>query len=125
MVADQWIKTGVPGTTTIVQQAEFEYPHVYNSLGLMDREPVRKATGEYRILALGDSFTDGASTWPAFLQRMLSASRPDSRLTVINGDNGGSDPFWFLTQMCARFSPSRSAAPWEEAADVLVPANQR
>ena len=33
--------------------------------------------------------------------------------------------FWFLTQMCARFSPSRSAAPWEEAADVLVPANQR
>ena len=32
---------------------------------------------------------------------------------------------WFLTQMCARFSPSRSAAPWEEAADVLVLANQR
>ena len=31
----------------------------------------------------------------------------------------------FLTQMCARFSPSRSAAPWEEAADMLVPANQR
>ena len=31
----------------------------------------------------------------------------------------------FLTQMCARFSPSRSAAPWEEAADVLVPANQQ
>ena len=32
---------------------------------------------------------------------------------------------WFLTQMCARFSPSRSAAPWEEGADALVPANQR
>ena len=31
----------------------------------------------------------------------------------------------FLTQMCARFSPSRSAAPWEEGADALVPANQR
>ena len=27
--------------------------------------------------------------------------------------------------MCARFSPSRSAAPWEEGADALVPANQR
>ena len=43
------------------------------------------------------------------------------------------DPVWhpttftkrFLTQMCARFSPSRSAAPWEEGADALVPANQR
>ena len=35
------------------------------------------------------------------------------------------EPFWFLTQMCARFSPSRSAAPWEEGADALVPANQR
>ena len=33
--------------------------------------------------------------------------------------------FRFLTQMCARFSPSRSAAPWEEGADALVPANQR
>ena len=33
--------------------------------------------------------------------------------------------YWFLTQMCARFSPSRSAAPWEEGADALVPANQR
>ena len=31
----------------------------------------------------------------------------------------------FLTQMCAPFSPSRSAAPWEEGADALVPANQR
>ena len=27
----------------------------------------------------------------------------------------------FLTQMCTRFSPSRSAAPWEEGADALVP----
>ena len=38
---------------------------------------------------------------------------------------GGGLIFWFLTQMCARFSPSRSAAPWEEGADALVPANQR
>ena len=49
--------------------------------------------------------------------------------------DGGRNPLWmpdgselffrFLTQMCARFSPSRSAAPWEEGADALVPANQR
>ena len=32
--------------------------------------------------------------------------------------------FGSSTQMCARFSPSRSA-PWEEGADALVPANQR
>ena len=37
----------------------------------------------------------------------------------------GPNIIWFLTQMCARFSPSRSAAPWEEGADALVPANQR
>ena len=37
----------------------------------------------------------------------------------------GTITLWFLTQMCARFSPSRSAAPWEEGADALVPANQR
>ena len=42
-----------------------------------------------------------------------------------SGDATDRIVIWFLTQMCARFSPSRSAAPWEEAADVLVPANQR
>ena len=40
-------------------------------------------------------------------------------IEVVGYDKG------FLTQMCARFSPSRSAAPWEEGADALVPANQR
>ena len=40
-------------------------------------------------------------------------------------ENLTSEDKGFLTQMCARFSPSRSAAPWEEGADALVPANQR
>ena len=66
----------------------------------------------------------------------------DARATSANVDNSRIDTFigelisriaasvpglniGFLTQMCARFSPSRSAAPWEEGADALVPANQR
>ena len=49
-----------------------------------------------------------------------------SEATALGGTEGALGPFfWFLTQMCARFSPSRSAAPWEEGADALVPANQR
>ena len=48
-----------------------------------------------------------------------------TKLVLLTGNAGDGKTAWFLTQMCARFSPSRSAAPWEEAADVLVPANQR
>ena len=64
------------------------------------------------------------------LIRSETAAR-DEQLSLANaqrtwaGGNVGAYNNWFLTQMCARFSPSRSAAPWEEGADALVPANQR
>ena len=60
----------------------------------------------------------------------VSLRLPDDvsqRLRQLAARTGRSRTFYirFLTQMCARFSPSRSAAPWEEGADALVPANQR
>ena len=55
---------------------------------------------------------------------LRALDQPEAEL--LEGTEGAVNPFfWFLTQMCARFSPSRSAAPWEEGADALVPANQR
>ena len=50
-------------------------------------------------------------------RRAFGFHSPDALISMLY--------LWFLTQMCARFSPSRSAAPWEEGADALVPANQR
>ena len=60
-------------------------------------------------------YLPSVSDWLKHLQPQAWMNRPRKL----------SKEFGFLTQMCARFSPSRSAAPWEEAADVLVPANQR
>jgi lysophospholipase L1-like esterase len=58
--------------------------------------PAEKATGEYRILALGDSFTEGVgtpyeATWVKVLERELAARSPGHRVTTINAGISGSD----------------------------------
>lgn len=60
-----------------------------NSLGLRDDEfPLTRPDGEYRVLAIGDSFTFGLGVaaqdaWPAALERLLTAER-GSAVQVIN-----------------------------------------
>ena len=92
----------------------------------------RRAVGDVRPSQVITSFGPGAvvdlqtmsiivagiDRWPRNPEDAIHERRLQRALRVDSF-------FWFLTQMCARFSPSRSAAPWEEAADVLVPANQR
>lgn len=62
----------------------------HNSLGFRDREfPVQKPAGEYRVMALGDSFTYGSGvqlqdTWPKVLEQLLQKERKEPVL-VING----------------------------------------
>ena len=79
----------------------------------------------------GRTFTlhaDQESDGQRFLSQDQRASVPRLLLVLRNGtirDVVLDYHIGFLTQMCARFSPSRSAAPWEEGADALVPANQR
>ncbi|MBI5845809.1 MAG: hypothetical protein HZB23_14215 [Deltaproteobacteria bacterium] len=56
---------------------EFHYESSFNFINMRDIEhPLRKAPYEYRIAALGDSFTEGVGvaqdqTWPRLLQKML------------------------------------------------------
>jgi hypothetical protein len=63
-----------------LRKTEFTHFRTINSLGLTGPEPVlAKARGEYRILVLGDSFTEGVgapadSTWARVVERALSAS---------------------------------------------------
>lgn len=60
-----------------------------NSLGFRDDEfPVQKPTGEWRVIALGDSFTYGMGVqandnWPTVLERSLAQQR-GSAVQVIN-----------------------------------------
>jgi lysophospholipase L1-like esterase len=70
-----------------------------NSLGLHGPEPAPPAAGEHRILALGDSFTEGMAvgddgTFSAVLQQTLG--RQGIRAIAINAGRGGGSPAEYL-----------------------------
>jgi len=77
---------GCPGWTSSGQ---------INSHGLRDREyPYAKPPGTYRILALGDSYTEGLQhdldhIWPKLLEQRLNQRGGDMRYEVINGGRSG------------------------------------
>jgi lysophospholipase L1-like esterase len=76
---------------------EFTTHRKTNSDGLVGPDfPLAKAPGEFRIITIGDSFTEGIGapfeeSYPAFLQRLL-ASKQGERFVVLNAGVGGSDP---------------------------------
>jgi hypothetical protein len=92
-------------------KTEFTYHRPVNSLGLGEREiPVDKPEGEYRVLALGDSFTEGVgtsyeTTWVKVLEQHLAAAMPDRPVTTINAGISGSDPFYEYVLLRDRLLP--------------------
>ncbi|MEZ5002861.1 MAG: GDSL-type esterase/lipase family protein [Chitinophagales bacterium] len=85
----------------IDKKSEFEIEYSYNNLGFRNDgfNILPKSEDEYRILALGDSWTEGVGakdggTWTAFLQRLLL--KVYSNITVINAGKSGSDPIYSL-----------------------------
>ncbi len=95
-----WYYNRPPNTVTRYQQKEFAYDIKTNSLGFRDMEhPVSKPPGEIRILAVGDSFTEGQGarfeqTWLNQLGRALGTEHAGSRFRMINAGTVGSDPFF-------------------------------
>jgi lysophospholipase L1-like esterase len=78
-------------------KAEYLYSRKTNSLGLPDVEfKMAKDDNEFRIIALGDSFTEGVgtkydSTWVKSLERILSEKYPDKLIITYNCGVSGSD----------------------------------
>jgi lysophospholipase L1-like esterase len=108
-----WIKKMPPGYTRIEDKSEFHYAHTYNSMGLRDREiKVEKDSNEYRIIGIGDSFTEGVgthqdSTWLRFLETKLNKS-PKYNFTTLNAGCSGSDPYYeymLLKEELLKFNP--------------------
>ena len=79
-----------------------EYTHIRktNSLGLNEQEiDLEKAKNEYRIISLGDSFTEGQgtsynSTWVKVMERVLNGHILHKKVTTINAGIGGSDTYF-------------------------------
>ena len=89
-----------PNTAKHYPQKEFDYEIRTNSLGFRDIEhPVSKPPGELRIMAIGDSFTEGwgvsfEQTWLNQLGRRLNTEHVRNRFRMISGGVSGSDPFY-------------------------------
>ncbi len=95
-----WYKLNYPNFPWIHTTNEFTQVHNINSSGCRDNEfNLNKDTNEYRIIALGDSFTQGVgapedSTYPDFLERDLGQLSQRKVISVYNAGNSGSDPFF-------------------------------
>ena len=96
-----------------IQYPEFTYVRKTNSLGLRGQEiDARPAEGTFRIISLGDSFTEGfgvseTDTWPLQVGRMLESSKPGQRVESINAGIAGSDPVFEYTLLEEVLAPMR------------------
>jgi lysophospholipase L1-like esterase len=97
-----------------LKTGEYCYHRTINSEGLSDIEhPAKKDSNEYRIVGLGDSFTEGDgtdvdSTWLKFLERNLTKYPLNKRLTFMNAGVCGSDPYFeyiLLKEKLLKFKP--------------------
>lgn len=98
------------GRSTVTEDCpEFSYTYRVNSLGYTGKEWTKQAdTGTYRIITMGDSFTEGVgapadSTYPELLQAILTAK--GQKVEVLNAGVGGSDPIFSYKNMSERLLP--------------------
>jgi hypothetical protein len=97
---DSWYFVRPKNSIDSYQQPEFDYEIRTNSLGFRDKEhPLDKAPGELRILAIGDSFTEGQGapfdqTWLSVLAHNLNRSQSAHQYTMMAAGVAGSDPFY-------------------------------
>ncbi|NSW45217.1 MAG: SGNH/GDSL hydrolase family protein [Bacteroidales bacterium] len=89
---------------------EFSYYRKLNNEGFSDREwNYKQLKNKYRILTLGDSFTEGDgadadSTWQRFLERKLN----NTSIFIMNAGICGSDPvfeYYLLTNRLLKYNP--------------------
>ena len=105
----------VPNSVGRSTSKEWDVVYKINSFGLRDREyPFDRKPNTFRILALGDSFTEGhgveiEQTFVKILERKLNKASIDGIVyEVINGGIGGYSPileYLFLSKRALGFNP--------------------
>ncbi len=106
---DTWLHVYPPNTSFVYSTSEFKHIVNTNNEGVRDIEhSIDKDSGEYRILALGDSYTEGVgasfdSSWVRLLQnRLINGGK--KKFEIINCGVAGSDPFYSIKLYSERFA---------------------
>lgn len=125
-----WYHVWQPNAVHYLQTSEYCFKRQANSLGLSDREiPVQKSPEEFRVIGIGDSFTEGDgadedSTWLKFLERSIHQKFRDGNVTLFNTGVCGSDPFFeyvLLRDKLLTYHPDLVIAAFnDEAADIIT-----
>jgi lysophospholipase L1-like esterase len=92
---DSWYWVHTPNTDIKNKRKEFVFERKVNSIGLSEHEINKNKNSKFRILALGDSFTEGVGinykdTWVKQMETRWNASN----VQTINAGIGGSDPVY-------------------------------
>lgn len=104
-----------PNSSRVESNVDFTYNHYYNNLGLRDDAlEMAKRENEFRIICLGDSYTEGVgapqdSSWVALLEKQLQSSDSTQFFNCINGGKAGADPIYNyinLKERLIRYHPN-------------------
>lgn len=112
-LAEPYLFVYKPNRHITTPKKEFTIDLMTNSLGLVAPEiPVTPRPNEFRIITLGDSFTEGVGaaadgSYPALLQKMLAARAGPRTFTVMNAGIGGSDPVFEIELLRRKLLPYR------------------
>lgn len=92
---DSWYWVHTPNTFIQNQKKEFKFVRHVNSLGLSEHEIEKKKGSKFRILAIGDSFTEGVGvsyedTWV----KQMETRWKKQNVQTFNAGIGGSDPVY-------------------------------
>ena len=89
--------THSPNSQSVFTESGTSYEHKFNTMGLRDDDPIlAKDSNEYRIIGVGDSFTEGVgtdadSTWLKQLADILNHTSTTTHYTTLNAGVQGND----------------------------------
>jgi len=92
---NSWYWAHTPNTVISNQKKEFLFQRNVNSLGISEMELSQEKGSKLRILALGDSFTEGVGTsYENSWVKQMETRWKSNNIETINGGIGGSDPIY-------------------------------
>ncbi|PHR21431.1 MAG: hypothetical protein COA38_18805 [Fluviicola sp.] len=92
---DSWYWLHTPNTLISNQKKEFLFNREVNSIGLSEKEIPKEKGTKFRIIAIGDSFTEGVGmSYEDSWVKQMEHRWKWKNVETINGGIGGSDPIY-------------------------------